>query len=591
MYLRHLTVLALLGFFATASAAAEQPPAPAADLIVHHGKIVTVDRDFRIVEAMAVRGDRILAVGKSAKVLELAGPKTQQIDLGGKTVLPGLIDSHLHIVLGAMYEFDHEVPPMETIADVLRFFRQRASAVRPGEWIDLQQVFITRLREQRYPTRAELDEAAPHNPAVFSTGPDAVLNSMALKLCHIDKNFRISDGQPGLIERDEATGEPTGILRRRGRLLKYRPAGKTPTLEDRVRRVKQLLAAYNEVGLTSVTDRDTSDADIEVIRALRDGSGLTCRVYLTYAVDVQMPLEKIEARLDAAVRSPLFRRNNMLWLHGAKIYIDGGMLTGSAYMLKPWGVSKIYSITDPQYRGILFVEPERLYRIARATLSRGLQLALHTARGTARSPPWLYACQRVNRDFPVGPLRPCIAHGSFMTADAIERMRQIGMAIDVQPAWLYLDGATLRTQFGDERLTWFHPYKTLLEKQVFAGGGSDHMQKIGRRRGINPYDPFLGMSIMLSRQPRWTGQPLHPEQRLSREEALRLYTIGSAALTFEEKEKGSLEPGKLADFIVLDRDFLTCPVKEVEDIQVLGTYLGGKAVFDRSGHQHVPARP
>jgi hypothetical protein len=142
-YLRRLATMALLGFVAAASAAAESSQPPAADLIVYHGKIVTVDSDFRIVEAMAVGDDRILAVGESAKVLALAGPKTRQIDLGGKTVLPGLIDSHLHIVESAMYEFDHEVPTMETIADVLRFFRQRASVVQPGEWIALQQVFIT----------------------------------------------------------------------------------------------------------------------------------------------------------------------------------------------------------------------------------------------------------------------------------------------------------------------------------------------------------------------------------------------------------------------------------------------------------------
>ena len=134
-------------------------------------------------------------------------------------------------------------------------------------------------------------------------------------------------------------------------------------------------------------------------------------------------------------------------------------------------------------------------------------------------------------------------------------------------------------------MTYFHPYKTLIPEGVLVGGGSDHMQKIGRRRGINPYDPFLGMSVMLLRQPRWTDRPLHTEQCLSREDALRLYTIGNAALTFEEKEKGSLEPGKLADFIVLDRDYLSCPVKEVENIRVLQTYLSGKAVFDRSKPQ------
>jgi hypothetical protein len=574
MCLRCLAAIILLASAAAASAT------PEADLVLHHGKIVTVDPGFRIVEALAVRGDRILAVGENARMLSLAGSQTCRIDLGGKTVLPGLIDSHLHVVSGATYEFDHEVPAMETIADVLRFYRQRAAAVGPGKWIDLQQVFITRLRERRYPTKAELDEAAPNNPVLFATGPDAVVNSLALKLSGIDKAFQITDGQPGRIERDDA-GEPTGVLRRCTRLLKFRSAARTPMPQDRVRRIQELLAAYNAVGLTSIVDRDTSDEDVESLLAARDAGGLSCRVYLTYSLDAQLPLDKIEARLDAALHNPLCKHDPMLWLHGVKIYVDGGMLTGSAYMLKPWGVSKIYSITDPEYRGLLFIEPERLYKIARAVLSRGFQLAAH-CQGDGAVTAMIHACDRVNHDFPVAPLRPCVAHGSFMTPEAIETMRRVGIALDVQPAWLYLDGATLRTQFGDQRMIWFHPYKTLLEKGVMFGGGSDHMQKIGRRRGINPYDPFLGMSVMLTRRPRWTAEPLHPEQCISREDALRLYTIRNAALTFEEKEKGSLEPGKLADFIVLNRDFLTCPVGEVADIQVLQTYLGGKAVSDTS---------
>jgi len=153
--------------------------------------------------------------------------------------------------------------------------------------------------------------------------------------------------------------------------------------------------------------------------------------------------------------------------------------------------------------------------------------------------------------------------------------------LDLQPVWLWLDGATLRKQFGDERLTYFQPYKTLFENGVMVGGGSDHMQKIGSLRSINPYNPFLGMWITLTRQPRWTDQPLHPEQRISREQAIRLYTINNAYLTFEEKEKGSLEKGKLADLIVLDRDILTCPVNDVRNIQVAQAYLGGKLVYQR----------
>jgi hypothetical protein len=162
-------VLLLPLAFGTTSAPAGEAP----DLILHHGKIVTVDPNFRIAEAMAVRGDRIVPVGTSDEVLRLAGTKTERIDLAGRVVMPGLIDSHAHPPGAAMYEFDHPVPPMETIADVLAYVRSRAKALAPGQWITIDHVFITRLRDQRFPTRRELDEAAPANPVCFRTGPDA----------------------------------------------------------------------------------------------------------------------------------------------------------------------------------------------------------------------------------------------------------------------------------------------------------------------------------------------------------------------------------------------------------------------------------
>ena len=256
------------------------------------------------------------------------------------------------------------------------------------------------------------------------------------------------------------------------------------------------------------------------------------------------------------------------------------MLTGSAYMREPWGVSKIYSIVDPQYRGLLFIEPERLFRIARLVLGSGLQLTAHCV-GDAAVEAMVDAYERVDRELPVRALRPCMCHANFMTPGAIEKMRRLGVVADLQPVWLYLDGATLRDQFGDARLAWFQPYKTLAERGVTVGGGSDHMQKIGRRRSINPYDPFLGIWTTLVRQPRWTDVPLHAEQALDRAQAIRLYTINNAYLTFEEKEKGSLEAGKLADFIILDQDILTCPIDAVKDIEVRETWLGGHRVFAR----------
>src|SRR5271157_413711 len=196
------------------------------DLIVYHGKIVTVDANFKVVEAMAIKGDRIVAVGSNDEILALAGPETRRIDLQGKTVLPGLIDSHLHAVASAMYEFDHHVPETETIADVLRYLRGRAALLQAGQWVTLSQVFITRLKDQRYPTRQELDQVAPKNPVAFSTGPDAVLNTLALKLNGIDKSYQVPEGVPCRVERDARTGEPTGILRNCQKLLKSPPPRK-----------------------------------------------------------------------------------------------------------------------------------------------------------------------------------------------------------------------------------------------------------------------------------------------------------------------------------------------------------------------------
>jgi predicted amidohydrolase YtcJ len=551
--------------------------AQTAGLILHNGNVVTVDPQSRIAQAIAISGDRILAVGDNAEVLKLAGPQTRRVDLGGKTVLPGLIDSHVHSTAAAMYEFDHPVPEMETVADVLKYIEGRTRVVPEGQWITLSQVFITRLRDQRFPTRQELDRAAPKHPVVFQTGPDASLNSLALKLSGIDKNFKITDGQPGRVERDPKTGDPTGILRSCARFIKATPSTRRPSDEDRQTRLKALMADYNAVGLTSIADRDADESDVAVYRALKDRGELTCRVFVSHHVDAQAPVEKIEERMAAIARDPLHQYNNMLWMRGIKVYLDGGMLTGSAYMRQPWGVSSVYAIDDPKYQGMRYIEPAKLYRIARAAMKNQLQPTAHSV-GDGAVHALIEAYGEVNNEFKVSDHRPCISHSNFMSLEAVQKMKQLGIVADLQPPWLLLDGATLLKQFGDARLAYFQPYKTMFDHGVIAGGGSDHMQKIGGFRSINPYNPFLGMWIVLTRQPRWMDKPLHPEQRITREQALRLYTINNAFLTFEEKEKGSLEKGKLADLIVIDKDLLTCPLDEVKNIRVEQTYLGGKLV-------------
>jgi len=550
--------------------------ASAADLILHAGRVVTVDEDFSIHEAIAVREGRIVATGSDQDVLALREAGTEVVDLEGKMVLPGLIDSHVHPG-ASMHEFDHRVPEMESVDDVLDYIKSRAGKKKNGEWIWVSQVFITRLREQRYPTREELDRAAPNNPVVFRTGPDASLNSLALEKSGIDKDFKVTG--KGYLERDPETGEPTGILRSCTRYIKGGPTGnKRASEEDRTERLGMLLKDYSSVGLTAVCDRSAGSSSVQRYKKLLDAGRLPVRMAVSWRVGTGGNLDSVKAKIRKVAEHPLHTDGTaMLRVIGIKTFLDGGMLTGSAYMREPWGVSEIYSIRDPRYRGVLFIPRERLLPIVRTTVETGMQFTAHAV-GDGAVHTLLDVYDEVNRELPVRKTRPCITHSNFMSKEAVEMMARLGVVADIQPAWLYLDARTLVNQFGRERLRYFQPLRTIFEHGAIAGGGSDHMQKIGSLRSVNPYNPFLAMWITITRRAKWFEGQLHPEEALTREQAIRFYTINNAYILFLDAQVGSLEKGKQADMIVLDRDLLECPVDEIRETQVLRTYLAGKLI-------------
>jgi hypothetical protein len=522
-----------------------------------------------------------VAVGSNADVRALANPGTKQHDLGGRVVLPGLIDSHVHAPAASMFEFDHEIPSMETIQEVLDYISSRTKVVPEGEWIQTSQVFITRLKEARYPTRAELDAVAPRHPVVFRTGPDSMLNTLAMKKCGFDRNFEVTDGGPGYLEKDSA-GEPNGLARGLGRFIIYDLRSRKPTEADYLSRLRKLFRDYNQIGFTAIADRGANPESILRYQKLREGDDLTVRVALSQRFPTVGSMASIRGAIDQIAASPLRKKDAWLRLIGTKAWIDGGMLTGSAYMSKPWGRNENYGIRDDEYRGVLNISRERLLEMVRHVAKHGMQFTAH-CQGDAAGATLLDAYEEVNRERPIRDLRMGITHSSFMTKETVEQAARLGVVLDIQPIWLYLDTRTLVNQFGYERLRYFQPLKSIFAAGGVSGGGSDHMLKIGDLRAINPYNPFLAMWTTITRRAKWYDGQLHPEEALTRRQAIEFYTRNNAQLIFWENEIGSLEVGKRADFIVIDRDLLTCPEDDIKETRVLQTWLEGRKVFERSG--------
>lgn len=558
---------------------AEQPPA--ADLILHHGKVVTVDPQFRIVEAVAVKSGRIVALGEDADVLKRSGPATKVIDVQGRTVLPGLYDSHVHPLGAATSELAAPLPRLRSLKDVFAYIREQAAHVPPGEWIVVRYAFPTRLEEARFPTKQELDEAAPKHPVLYHAGPAGMVNSLALQISGITRDT--PHPKAGMIVKDPRTGEPTGMIRNAYRALKGVPSG-AESFSNTAKReaVKRLFKLYNQQGITSVADRNGNREALDLYLALQKDKELTVRVNVARSFDPSGTREQIVRQLDGLPGKdqrggPTGVGDEQVRIGPIKLFLDGGMLNGSAYMRQPWPPGETYQIVENDYRGLLFIEPEQLQLVCEEAARRGWQLTAHTA-GEGAMDVLLDAYEMVNRLVPIKEKRFCITHANFPSQRNLERCRALGVCADVQPAWLYKDGATLEKVLGSERIRWFQPYKSWL-KYTTIGGGSDHMIKLDSFDATNPWNPWLGMAVAISRVTERGTFPT-PDERLSREEAIRLYTINNAYLHHEEKEKGSLEVGKLGDLIVLDRDILTCAASEIPWTRTLLTVLGGALVYE-----------
>jgi predicted amidohydrolase YtcJ len=551
-----------------------------ADFVIRNAHVITVNPKQPSAEAVAVRGDKILFVGSNRAVKKFIGASTHVMDAKGKTVMPGLYDSHVHSYKASVSELGGRAPYVRSIADALKWIREQAAQKPPGSWIVLERVYATRLAENRLPTKAELDEAAPNNPVHWNSGPVSIANSLALKISGITRDT--PDPTPGEIVKDPQTGEPTGLLRNAAQLLKGAASTFKSTPAQQRNAVKKLHALYNQQGITSIGERRTEDDALEMFRDLEKTGELTVRVNCTRLMEpVPKNLPDALKQLDALSRFGVTGAgDDWVRVGPLKVFLDGGMLIGTAFMREPWGLSDIYQITDANYRGLLNVKPELLDALYLEAAKRGWQLTAHCV-GEA-SPDVLLDCyEKIAKEIGVEKVRQqrfLVTHANFLFPENIAKFKRLGISADVQPAWLYKDGASLVKTLGERRMKNFAPFKTFFNNDIVIGGGSDHMVQLDSFESTNPWNPWLGMWIAVTRQTERGGVD-KPEQRLTREQAIRLYTINNAYLNFEEKKKGSLEPGKFADLILVDRDPLSCPADDIRDTKVLMTMVGGKIVW------------
>ncbi|MGA7292712.1 MAG: amidohydrolase [Terriglobales bacterium] len=533
-----------------------------ADLLLRNGHVVTMDGTRKIVSAIAVRDGRILAVGDDATLATCASSRTQLIDLHQHTVLPGLIDIHTHamewvktILSG---EIDAGYPTVHSIAEITQAVAHRAAELPPGQWIVGSGWDDAKLTEKRYITRRDLDPASANHPVYLKhvSGHLAVTNSAALKLAGITRNT--PDPQGGVIERD-ASGEPTGILKdtAMGLVAELLPKD-PPDINERAAKLVSEKAA--EVGLTTIHDIYISSDEMRGYQQAYRRGWLKIRVQMSPRIGSIADAEKL-----AQMGVHTGFGDDQLKFGAAKMFADGGMGARTIAIYPP-GV-----IGEPTNLGVLRWTPADMQKAHLLAAAAGWQLETH-AIGDRAIDEVLDSYAAVIQQLSLKDPRFRVVHAGISTPAIQKRLRELHVLVDGNPPFVYWIGSWF-LKYGPDRVRWCYPAKSYIDNGIIEGAGSDVP--------VTPLSPWWGIWAAVVRRELQTAQILAPEERISVEQALTLYTRNGAYAGFEEDRKGALEPGKLADFIVVDRDVLTVPSDELKDVKVLQTFVGGRNVYDR----------
>lgn len=546
--------VALFAFAGTIAISNAQQAAP--DLILSNGKIITVDQRFTIAEAVAIKNDRVIGVGSNQEILRLAGSGTKKIDLKGKSVIPGLIDNHMHLLRGGTtWQRELRWDGVESRKQALDMLRARAKALGPGEWIyTIGGWAHHQFTDDPKPfTREELDRVAPDNPvALQESYYRTFLNTKAMQVLGIDdKQSGVSNLPKDAIIRDGA-GKPTGVIE--GGMPGVRPivAKLPPVAKENVEASSlAMIEDMNRAGLTTFgvpgCDRDL----VSMYRRWEDQKQLNVRVFCIDGLGANTP-EQVDKILPEISKIKLFQGDNYIdqIFFGEGVY---GPLSDPMFLVK----------SDPK--------PEDLTqwrRIAMEVAKSGLPLHVHVSLEDSID-AFLDQIEAVNKEHPVKNLRWVLAHVTQLNDAELERMKKLGLYAAVHP-WAVINGGIFHEIYGDRAYD-MPALATIQNSGIVWGFGTD-------ATAANEYKPFLVLAFAVTG--KMVGGTKVIRQTISREDALIAYTRSNAYLVFQEDNLGSIQRGKLADLVVLDRDYLTIPANQIKDIKPVMTMVGGRIVYD-----------
>jgi predicted amidohydrolase YtcJ len=551
------------------------------DLVVVNAKVLTVDPKNTQAEAVAIRGNTFAAVGTTAAIRKMAGPETRVIDAGGRTVIPGFIESHVHATGAARGEVSQAFVQLHSIQEIKDWVRARAKEAGPGTWVRLPRVDVTRIREGRLPNKADLDQAAPANPAVYTwqyaNRNIQILNDAAIKAAKISKATVAPKGctlhfTPG--------GEFTGRMENCQSLLDIpqRQVTEAQYLES----LAALMKRYTEVGITSITERSSNAEGFRDYQQLKAQGRLPVRARVTIRIGTGDNSEAAIERIISGLAVKYDQGDDWVRVGPLKIGIDGGALYGTAVMREPYPATshELYGITDPKYSGEFGrgqgLTAEGVTNYVRVGNRLGWQLSSHVT-GDRGVDIVLDAIEAANKEKSMLDKRYNLIHAYFASADTAKRAASLGVVVDTQPMWFYKDGDALLKALGPKYMNTFIGVKTWKDQGVTVALNADHMQGFDPVGALNPYHPPLAMQATITRRTQG-GQVIGSAERISRLDALRMTTINAAYIGFEEKKKGSIEVGKLADLAILTADFLTVPEDQIMNIKSYITIVDGKVV-------------